>query len=220
MGEAKFLLETEAVRLLAASGIGYPDYGVAQSEWEAAEIAETIGCPVVLKIVSPQIVHKSDAGGVKVGLNGREEVIAAYRSIMNSAGIYCPEAEIKGMIVARQAPKGQEVIIGMINDDIFGKTLMFGMGGIFAELLNDVTFRVCPVDRENAESMIRETRMAKLLDGYRGAAGLDTEALADLLVKVSDMAVKNGDIGGLDLNPVVVYEKGLMVLDARVMVGN
>ncbi len=213
----KFMLEPDAVRLLERYGIDYPEYKTVGSECAAITAADTLGYPVVLKVVSPQVIHKSDMGGVKVNINSEEELKRAYRDITKSVIEHEPNAEIAGMIVVKQAPKGEEAIIGVIEDEIFGKTLMFGMGGILTEVFNDVTFKVCPVDKKTAGEMIAETKGYKVLCGIRGGEAADIEALAELLEKVSNLVMENDEIEEIDLNPVRLYNKGLAVLDARVM---
>lgn len=213
----KFLLEPEAVQLLNRYQIGYPQYTIARSEEEAVLAAKTAGFPVVLKVVSPQVIHKSDMGGVKVNINSAKEVSLGYREIIKNVKGHLPDAQILGMMVVKQAPKGEEIIIGVTEDEIFGKTLMYGMGGILTEVFNDVTFRVCPIDQKAAAEMIQEIKGHKVLCGIRGSEAVDTEALTELLAKVSNLVMENDEIREIDLNPVRLYHKGLLVLDARIM---
>ncbi len=211
------LAEPEAVGLLAKYGIAYPEHGYARSAKEAAEIAGRIGYPVVLKVVSPDAVHKSDAGGVAADIGDAEAVAQAYEGIVRSVRNHAAEARIQGMMVCKQAPPGLEVIVGGLQDAMFGPALMFGLGGIFAEVIKDVTFRLAPIERVDAEEMMREIRGYPLLAGTRGQAAYDLAALADLLLAVSRLMVERPDIEELDLNPVRLYEEGLMALDARIL---
>jgi len=215
--EKKCLLETEAIVLLKAYDIVYPEHAIASSKEEARTQADSIGFPVVLKVVSPEIIHKSDAGGVRVNLRSPQEVERAYEEIISAVKGYNPAARVLGMLVCKQAAAGQEVIIGALKDEIFGAAVMFGLGGIFVEVLGDVTFRVCPVTKGEAKKMIEEIKGFPILSGVRGKAGYDLDALADLLTKVSNLLLEHPEIEELDLNPVRVYEKGVEVLDARVV---
>jgi acyl-CoA synthetase (NDP forming) len=212
----KFMLEPDAVKLLAKYNILYPkNKFVALGEIDKA--AEGIRYPVVMKIVSPDIIHKSDAGCVIANINNIDECKEAYFKIINSAKNHNPGADIKGVLICEQAEEGREVIIGTVVDDIFGPAIMFGLGGIFVEVLRDVTFRICPIDKDEALKMIREIKGYELLKGTRGQAALDIEKLAELISKVSGLAADNDDICEIDLNPVRVYKDNVIVLDARIM---
>jgi len=179
--------------------------------------AEQIGFPVVLKIISPDILHKSDVGGVKVKLMNREEVEKAYDEIINNVKKAKEDARIIGMLVQEYAPAGREVIVGLTKDPQFGPTIMFGVGGIFVEIYEDVSFRVAPIDYEEAEEMIKEIRGYKLLMGARGEKPSDIEVLKKIIVGVSDIAMKYPMIKEMDLNPIEVYEKGAKIVDARII---
>lgn len=210
------LLEPEAIELLEQYQIPYPSHGLARSPEQAAEIAGQLGYPVVLKVVSPDALHKSDMGGVRTGLESGQ-VEEAFQEIVRAVTSVNPGARIEGMLVCKQAPPGLEVIAGAVKDSTFGMAIMFGLGGIWSEILKDVTFRLAPLSRHDAEEMINEIRGAALLKGYRGANPCDLEALIELLLAVSRLVTENKNISELDLNPVRVYEKGLMALDARVL---
>jgi acyl-CoA synthetase (NDP forming) len=213
----KALLEPEAKAICTEYGINVTKFKVAKSEKEAAKYADQMGYPVVLKIVSPDIIHKSDAGGVKVNLKNAEEVKAAYMKILENAKKYKAEAKIVGVLVQEMAPQSTEVIIGAIKDPQFGQTIMFGLGGIFVELLKDVTFRVAPITEQEAAEMIVEVKAFPLLNGYRNTPASDVKAIVNLLICVSKLVVDHPEIKELDLNPVMVYEKGTKTVDARII---
>jgi acyl-CoA synthetase (NDP forming) len=214
---ARFVLEPDAIRVLEQYNIPYPEHGLARSPEEAARIAGELGYPVVLKVVSPDVVHKSDAGGVVAGVEDGREVRSAYEGILDGVRAAVPKARIEGVLVCKQAPDGLEVIVGGLDDATFGPTVMFGLGGIFAEALKDVSFRVAPLERRDAEEMIEEIRGYRLLTGARGQASYDLDATIDLLLSVSRLLIDHQEIKELDLNPVRLYHKGLLVLDARIM---
>jgi acetyl coenzyme A synthetase (ADP forming)-like protein len=207
------LVETEAREILKAYGLPMSDFELAKSRHEAVQIAGTLGCPIAMKIVSPDILHKSDAGGVK--LNVENNVAKAFDEIMNNARAYKKEAELYGVLITPMAAKGVEVIIGMTNEHGFGPTIMFGLGGIFVEVLKDVSFRVAPLTKRDAYEMIKDIKGFPILKGVRGQKPADTTALADMIVKVSVLVTENPEIGELDLNPVFVFERGSSVVDAR-----
>ncbi len=211
------MLEPEAVRLVEEYDIPYPDYGVARNVREAVGLAGHIGYPVVLKVVSPDVLHKSDVGGVEVGLTNSRELEVAVQQMRNRIQEAVPGAAIAGFLVCRQAGPGQEVIVGGIDDATFGPAVMVGLGGILAELLSDVAFRVVPLDHCDAEEMIQQLRGFDLLRGVRGSTPCDLNALADLVLAVSRLLAERRDIAELDLNPVRVFEHGLQVLDVRLL---
>jgi len=216
---ALLIPEPQAVALLRDYGIPYPDHDLAHSAAQAVDIAERLGYPVVLKVVSPDVLHKSDVGGVAVDLTDAGSVAQAYEDISRSVLEQVPGADIQGLLVCKQAPPGLEVIIGALDDAMFGPTLMFGLGGIFAEVLRDVTFRVVPLRHRDAEEMVREIRGYPLLAGTRGHSGYDVPALINLLLAISRLVTERPGIEELDLNPVRLYEEGLLVLDARLIQG-
>ncbi len=211
--------EPEAIACLERYGIAYPICRLATSAGEAAQIASELGYPVVLKIVSPEIVHKTDVGGVEVGLASAAEVMAGYERVIDAIRTKRPEAAVTGILVCKQASPGVEVIVGGLIDPMFGRALMFGMGGIFAEILKDVTFRVIPITPADAKEMIREVRGYPLLAGARNRPACDEEALIDLLVRVSRLMEASPEVAELDLNPVRVYAQGVIVLDVKMMRG-
>ena len=205
----------EAMELLSAYNIPVARWGIARTLEEVRKIADDIGYPVVLKVISPDIVHKSDAGGVRLNV-GREEVESAFRDILLSIERKFPGARIDGVLVQEMVGDGVEVIVGMKRDPSFGPVIMFGLGGVFVEVFRDVTFRVAPLTKESAMEMIKKVRAYRILRGYRGARSADIDALADVLVKVSALATENEKILEMDLNPVKVTEKGCVVVDVRI----
>jgi acyl-CoA synthetase (NDP forming) len=213
----KALLETEAKAICMEYAIPVTTFKLAKSEREAVEFAGQIGFPVVLKIVSPDIIHKSDAGGVMVNLKSAVEVRNAYGKILENAKKYNSAANIVGVLVQEMAPQSTEVIVGAIKDPQFGQTLMFGLGGIFVELLNDVTFRVAPITREDAHEMVIKVKAYPLLKGYRNTPPADIDAIISVLLNTSKLVMDYPEIKELDLNPIIVYENGAKTVDARII---
>lgn len=214
------LTEIEAKQIFEAYKLPVAQTYLAMSENEAIQLAQKIKYPVVMKIVSPDILHKSDAGGVKVNIKDESSAREAYRTILANAKAYKADANIHGIAVQEMAPWGTEVIMGSVNDPTFGPTVMFGLGGIFVEVLKDVTFRVAPVSNEQAVRMLSEIRGAPILSGVRGEAQRDLQALADTVCLYSAMIMDLADeISESDANPILVYEegKGLKVVDARII---
>jgi acetate---CoA ligase (ADP-forming) subunit beta len=211
------LLEPEAKTICTEYGITVNKFSVATNEKEAVAQADKIGYPIVLKIVSEDIIHKSDAGGVKVNLKTASEVEAAYKIIMENAKKYKADARITGVIVQEMAPQGTEVIVGAVKDPQFGQTVMFGLGGIFVELLKDVNFRVAPLTEGDAKEMITQLKAFPLLNGYRGSKPADIQALTDVLCNVSKLIMEHPEIKELDLNPVMAYPKGTKSVDVRII---
>ena len=205
------LSEFDSKRLLAAYGIPVTDERLVTKRGEAVKAAETIGWPVVLKVSSPTILHKSDLGLVKVGLTSPKEVKAAFDELMDAKGA-------EGVLVTEMVSGGVETVVGVAQDDLFGPTVMFGLGGVFVEVLKDVTFRVPPFDRAEAQRMIEEVKGFPLLTGVRGRPKADVKALVDVLLKVQRLAVDlSGEVAELDINPLVVKPKGAVALDALVV---
>jgi acyl-CoA synthetase (NDP forming) len=213
----KALLETEAKAICIEYAIPVTTFKMAKSEEEAAEFAGQIGFPVVLKIVSPDILHKSDAGGVMVNLKNTAEVRSAYGKILENAKKYNSAAKIVGVLVQEMAPQSTEVIVGAIKDPQFGQTLMFGLGGIFVELLNDVTFRIAPITQEDAHEMVIKVKAYPLLKGYRNTPPADIDAIINVLLNTSKLVMDYPEIKELDLNPIMAYEKGAKTVDARII---
>ena len=214
------LTEIEAKQVFKAYGLPVTQTTLAKSEDEAIKFAKQTGFPVVMKIVSPDILHKSDAGGVKVNIKDEADAREAFKTIMTNAKSYKADAHIHGIAIQEMAPQGTEVILGSVNDATFGPTMMFGLGGIFVEVLKDVTFRVAPVTEGQANKMFSEIRGAPILAGARGEAPRDRKALADVICMYSAMILDlEEEISESDANPVLVYEegKGLKVVDARII---
>mgnify|MGYP001773149078 CR=1 FL=1 len=212
----KNLLEHEAYQVLNYYKIPTPKWKLVKSKEDAVDFSEKIGYPVVLKVVSKDIIHKSDVGGVFIDLLNKDAVAKAYDQIMKNVKEKAPDAKVEGVIVYEMVQKGKEVIVGGIKDDQFGQVIMFGSGGILVEILEDVSFRVLPVQREDVEEMMGETKVLKVLKGYRGKP-LDVESVVDILMKVAGLLEKNEEIKELDLNPIMVLEKGAYPVDARII---
>jgi acyl-CoA synthetase (NDP forming) len=212
-----WLTEIESKELLREAGINVIDTRMGRSKDEAICLSQELGFPVVLKVVSPAILHKSDAGGVKVGLRTAKQVAKAYDDIWGAVGKKHPGAVIEGVSVQKMARPGVEVIIGMSKDIEFGPLVMFGLGGIWVEVLKDVSFRIAPLTRRDAREMIREVKGYPLLEGYRGKESVDVSNLEDYLLKVSDFVERNPAIKELDLNPIFAYSDSAVAVDARVI---
>ena len=218
MSEGRFLLtETESKDLIKEAGINVIDTRLARSKRDAIRIADQIRYPVVLKIASQEITHKSDAGGVKLGIQSSEETGNAYDEILASVAQKFPKAAIEGVTVQKSARPGVEVIIGMFTDVQFGPVLMFGLGGIFVEVIKDVSFRITPLTERDAREMIREIKGYPLLEGYRGQEKVDVSNLESTLLKISKFVDECPEIKEFDLNPIFAYSDGAVVVDARVV---
>lgn len=213
----KNLLETEAKAVCRDYGIPVTKSELATNEQEAARLAEKIGFPVVLKILSPDIIHKSDVGGVMVNLKDEKEVRNAYQQIMKNVKNHNAKAKILGILVQEMAPPSTEVIVGAIKDPQFGPALMFGLGGVFVEVLKDVTFRIAPVAADEAREMIGEVKAYPLLKGYRGSPPADIDAIVKIILATSKLVMEHQEVKELDLNPIMVYEKGAKTVDARII---
>lgn len=211
------LTEIESKQVFKETGINVVETELATSQKQAAEISAGIGFPVVLKIASPDITHKSDAGGVKIGLKSKAEVTKAYREIIAAAKEKYPKAKIDGVSVQSQAKPGVELIIGTFKDAQFGPVIMFGLGGIFVEVLKDVAFRIIPIERRDAAEMIKEIKAFPLLQGYRGQESAHLPSLEKILLKVSDFVEKTPEIKEIDLNPVFAYKESAVAADARIV---
>jgi acyl-CoA synthetase (NDP forming) len=211
------LTEIESKEWLKAAGIPVVETKLATSKTEAMELARKMGFPVVMKIVSPDVAHKSDAGGVKLNIQNATQVGKAYSEILAGVKKHYPKAKIVGLTVQKMAKQGIEVIIGMTKDAQFGPVIMFGLGGILVEVLKDVSFRIVPMTKRDAAEMITEIKGFPILKGYRGQDPADIPYLEELIVKVSDFVDKNPEIKELDLNPVFAYKSGALAVDARII---
>jgi acetate---CoA ligase (ADP-forming) subunit beta len=222
-----FVLEHEAKDIMKAYGIPIPAYDTAITADEAVEKSKAIGYPVVLKILSKDVLHKSDAGGVKINLKSDDEVREAFTEIMDNAKNYGKEKGIevdlsRGVFISDFADMGTEIIVGVTKDPQFGHALMAGLGGIFVEVLKDVSFRLIPFTENDAREMLKELKAYKILEGIRGEPERDIESLIKVMLAVSKMIAENPEITELDCNPTFVYEKGkgTLVVDARILIGN
>jgi acyl-CoA synthetase (NDP forming) len=211
------LTEVESKELLQKAEIPVIEAKLARTKKEAISLSREMGFPVVLKISSPDVVHKSDSGGVKLGLTNASQVGKAYSQVMSSIKQAYPEARIDGVSVQTMAPPGVEVIVGMSKDAQFGPVLMFGLGGILVEVLKDVSFRIVPVTEKDAQEMIKEIKGYPVLQGYRGQKPASIPALEQLIVKVSQFVEKNPQIKELDLNPIFAYPDKAVAVDARII---
>lgn len=213
------LTEIESKQILGEAGIPTTGARLATSADEAVKAAKELGYPVVLKIVSPDVTHKSDVGGVRLGLDSPETVTAAFAEISEAVKRHEPNARIEGVAVQKMARPGIEVIVGMSKDPQFGPVLMFGLGGVLVEVLKDVSFRIVPLEPRDARQMVREIKGFPVLQGFRGQDPADLEALEKLLLKVSSFVDAHPEIEELDLNPVFAYKDGALAVDARIVVG-
>jgi acetate---CoA ligase (ADP-forming) subunit beta len=208
--------KTEA--LLKRFGIPFPKRIPARNEDQAVLCAKKLGYPVVLKVSSPDIIHKTDAGGILLNLEDEEEVRRGYRSIMKSARKYNKKARINGVDVFKMIPKGTELIVGLKKDPQFGPVIMFGLGGIFVEVLEDVSFRLAPITRKDAREMMREIKGYRILEGIRGEKPANVKAIEDTLLRFSELVMKKPDIKELDINPLFAYDNKVVAGDVRIIV--
>lgn len=213
----KFLLEYEAKAICQEYGIPVTKVKVSQNAEEAADFSAQIGYPVVLKIISPDVIHKFDVGGVILDINSKEEAKNAYNTIIENVKKHKPDAKIHGILIQEMAPSSTEVIVGCIKDAQFGPTLMFGFGGTFVEVMKDVSFRIAPLVEADAQEMVTEIKAYPILQGCRGQPPADIDTLVKILLNVSKLVMDYPEIRELDLNPVMVYEKGAKTVDARII---
>ena len=217
-GNGKVYTESESKDILAKYGIPFPKCVVVNSESAAVAAINEVGLPIVAKIDSPDILHKSDVGCVKVKLDSEESVRLAYREIMKNAKENCPNAQLDGVQINSMAKPGTELIIGVNNDPQFGPCILCGLGGVFVEVFKDTSLKIAPVSKAEAEDMILSLKGSKLLKGYRGGKPLDISAFADTIVKISNFACENkNSLKELDINPIFLYEEGLCAVDALIV---
>ncbi len=214
------LSEIEAKQLLESAGVPVSPARLAKTKDDAVKMAAELGFPIVLKIVSPQITHKSDVGGVALGLTSADEVGAAFERVVANAKKAEPSATIDGVAVQRMEKQGTEVIVGMTTDPQFGPVMMFGLGGVMVEILKDVAFRVVPLNERDARQMIHEIKGYPVLEGFRGSDPADVGKLQELLLKVSAFVEAHPEVAELDLNPVFAYKDGAIAVDARVVLSS
>ena len=207
----------EAFERVAGQGLPCTKFALANTKNDAVEAATTIGFPVALKISSPDILHKSDVGGVKLNLDSDKAVETAYDELLTAVQKSSPQAQVNGVLVTRMAPAGLEVIIGMNRDPQFGPVILFGLGGVMVEIFQDVSLRLLPLTRNEALSMVRKIKGYGLITGYRGRPSVDEQALADCLTAVAQMAQTYPSVAEIDLNPVFAYPDGILVADARII---
>jgi acetate---CoA ligase (ADP-forming) subunit beta len=213
----KFLLEYEAKTVCKDYGIPVTKLKIAKTAEEAAKFSEEIGYPTVLKIISPDVIHKVDVGGVILNVASSEDAKKAYNKIVENVKKHKPDAKIDGILVQEMAPSATEVIVGAIKDAQFGPTLMFGLGGTFVEIMKDVSFRIAPIKEDDARQMISEVKAYPILLGYRGQPPRDIDTIVKIIMDTSKMVMEHQNIKELDLNPVIVYEKGAKTVDARII---
>ncbi len=212
-----YLLEPEAKTICTEYGIPVTTFRVAKTIEEAVRFADEIGYPIVLKIVSSDVIHKFDVGGVILDLKTPEDVREAYKKILRNVKKHKPNAKIRGILVQEMAPPSTEVIVGSTKDPQFGPALMFGLGGVFVEVLKDVTFRIAPITKQDAQEMITEVKAYPILKGYRGQPPADINSIIKILLNTSKLVMDHLEIKELDLNPIIVYEKGAKTVDARII---
>jgi len=213
----KILTEIESKRLIGQADVKMVETELAKNKDEVVSISERMGFPVALKIISPDVVHKTDSGGVRLGISTKEEVVESYEQILRNIKWKYPHARIDGLSVQKMAPPGLEIVVGVFKDEQFGPVVMFGLGGILVEILEDVSFRITPINKKDALLMMREVKGYPLLEGFRGKEGVDIPSLEDLLVGMSDFAQAYPEIREIDLNPVFAYKDGYLAVDARVI---
>ena len=217
--EKTLLTEVAAKDTLKKAGVPVVETRLAKTADEAVSLSEELGYPVVMKIVSPDVIHKSDIGGVVLNITDAAKVKEVYNQIISSVRQNVPDATIEGVSIQNMAPAGVEIIIGMIKDPQFGPALMFGLGGVLVEVLRDVSFRLVPVMPVDATEMVKEVRGFKLLQGYRGQPPVDIKRLEEIIVMVSEFIEKNPQIEELDLNPLMATGDSIVAVDARIVTG-
>ena len=211
------LTEFESKKILKQAGIPVVETKLAKTQKEAVSLSQKMSFPVALKIVSPDVIHKSDSGGVKLSLNNVTEVKKAYDEILKKVKKQYPDAVIHGVSVQKMIQPGTEVIVGTSKDPQFGPVIMFGLGGIFVEILKDVSFRVIPVEQRDAQEMIKEIKGYPLLEGYRGKEPVNISVLVEIILKISKLIEENPQIKELELNPIFAYRNKAVAVDARII---
>ncbi len=215
--DRSILTEFESKKILKQAGISVVETKLAKTQKEAVSLSQKMGFPVALKIISPDVIHKSDSGGVKLSINSVSEVKKAYDEILKRVKKQYPDAVVHGVSVQKMVRPGTEVVVGTSKDPQFGPVIMFGLGGIFVELLKDVSFRVIPVEQRDAQEMIKEIKGYPLLLGYRGNEPANISALVEIILKISKLIEENPQIKELELNPIFVYRHKAVGVDARII---
>jgi len=211
------LTEFESKRILKQAGIPVVETKLAKTQKEAVSMSQNMGFPVALKIASPEVIHKSDSGGVRLALNHAAAVRTAYSETLENVRQQYPGANLHGVSVQKMARPGTEVIVGTSKDPQFGPVIMFGLGGIFVEVFKDVSFRIIPVDQRDAQQMIKEIKGYPLLQGARGKEAASIPALVEIILKISSLIEENPQIKELELNPIFAYRDGALAVDARII---
>jgi succinyl-CoA synthetase beta subunit len=214
----RWLLEPEAKELCRLIGLPTPRFKVASSLDEAVAAAEELGYPVALKVVSPDVVHKSEVGGVALNLSGRRSLEEAYLKVVGCLKAKLPKARLVGVLVEEMLKPGLEVALGLVRDAQFGPAVMFGLGGAMLELYKDVSFRLAPLSVDDARSLIADTKVGRLIEGFKGYPQRDVDALVEAILKLSRLGVEEELVEQVDLNPFILYERGAAAADAKVAV--
>lgn len=213
---SKFYNEYSSKTMLQKWGLPTGEFKLVNSAQDAAEAGIELGFPIVMKIVSDQIIHKTEAGGIFLNVQDEEQAMNAYEKLISNAKAYNPEAIIDGVLISPMVKSGVEVIVGGMYDIQFGPVIMFGLGGVFVEIFKDVKFRMAPVDKSEAIKMIQSIQAYPMLCGARGQQPVNMDALAELLVKVSEYLAENQDVAEIDINPVICYDDKVLILDASI----
>lgn len=212
--------KAEAKQICKLHNIPTPRFFLAKDVDEALKYGEALGYPLAAKIVSPDITHKSDVGGVVLNIKSRGELQRAYQQLIENASKHAPHARVLGVLVEEMVLGGVELAVGMVRDQTFGPTVMFGLGGVFIEVLRDVSFRVAPLSEDDAREMIGEVRGSRLLEGYRNYPPVDVERLKRILLTISQLSLTYPEFSQIDFNPIIAYGSSLWVVDARIFLTN
>jgi len=213
----KVALPDESLDIVKLFGVDVADYALVKTAEEAVEVSKEVGFPLVLKIASPDVLHKSDIGCVVIDLKNVEEVESSYNKVQDNLKRVVPDARIGGVLIQKQLPKATHLIVGGVCDEQFGPVVMFGLGGVFVELFKDVSFRIAPVTETEAMEMVKEIKAYPVLSGYRGAKKLGIEQVTKTIVNISELITNISIIKEIELNPLFVYEKSVKAVDARVI---
>ena len=215
--ERKVALPDESLAMVKLFGVDVPDYALVKTAEEAVAVSKEIGFPLVLKIASKDVPHKSDIGGVVINVENAQEVERNYHKVLDNLKRVVPEAQIGGVLVQKQLPEATHLIVGGVYDEQFGPAVMFGLGGVFVELFKDVSFRIAPVAETEALEMIKEIKAYPVLSGYRGSKKLDIEQMTKTIINISELITNISTIKEVELNPLFAYEKSVTAVDARII---